>query len=92
MKFAPKQSLVGFHPSAAHLPKSVEPNHPEVAAAVAAQLQYAASQHRQRRASQGYAPPCPPKYSQPKYVPPSYAPPPPPPPSYAPPQPTYSSS
>ena len=28
----------GFHPSAAHLPQPVEPNHPEVAAAVAAQL------------------------------------------------------
>jgi len=31
----------GFHPSAPHLPKSVEPNHPEVAAAVRAQLEFA---------------------------------------------------
>ena len=28
----------GFHPSAPHLPKSVVPNHPEVQAAVDAQL------------------------------------------------------
>ena len=35
----------GFHPSAAHLPKPVEPNHPEVAAAVAAQLEAAAHHH-----------------------------------------------
>ena len=74
----------GFHPSADHLPQSVKPNHPEVAAAVAAQLKYAANHHRQRRASPGYGVPCPPKYSQPKYVPP---------PSYAPaPKPKYSSS
>ena len=67
--------ISGFHPSAEHLPKSVEPNHPEVAAAVAAQLEYAASQHRARRAA-GYSapPPCPPKYVQPA---PQYNPPPP---------------
>ena len=35
----------GFHPSAAHLPKPVAPNHPEVAAAVAAQLEAAAHHH-----------------------------------------------
>merc|ERR1719225_93064 len=34
----------GFHPSAPFLPKSVEPNHPEVAAAVRAQLEFAASE------------------------------------------------
>jgi len=34
----------GFHPSAPFLPKSVEPNHPEVAAAVKAQLEFAASE------------------------------------------------
>ena len=31
----------GYHPSAPHLPKSVEPNHPEVAAAVRAQMEFA---------------------------------------------------
>ena len=34
----------GFHPSAPHLPKPVEISHPEVAAAVAAQLKFAAEQ------------------------------------------------
>ena len=31
----------GYHPSAPHLPRSVEPNHPEVAAAVRAQMEFA---------------------------------------------------
>ena len=31
----------GYHPSAPHLPQSVEPNHPEVAAAVRAQIAFA---------------------------------------------------
>jgi len=35
----------GFHASGAHLPKSVEPNHPEVAAAVRAQIAFAAEEH-----------------------------------------------
>ena len=34
----------GYHPSAAHLPRSVEPNHPEVAEAVRAQLAAAAEE------------------------------------------------
>ena len=34
----------GYHPSAAHLPQSVEPDHPEVAAAVRAQLAFAAEE------------------------------------------------
>merc|ERR1712115_6646 len=34
----------GYHPSAAPLPVSVEPNHPEVAAAVRAQLEFAAEE------------------------------------------------
>merc|ERR1711902_322218 len=34
----------GYHPSAPHLPVSVEPNHPEVAAAVRAQLAFAAEE------------------------------------------------
>ena len=34
----------GFHPSAPHLPQSVQPNHPEVAAAVRAQLEFAAQE------------------------------------------------
>ena len=34
----------GFHPSAPHLPKPVEPNHPEVAAAVRAQIAFAAEE------------------------------------------------
>merc|ERR1711974_232131 len=34
----------GYHPSAPHLPKSVEPNHPEVAAAVRSQLEFAAEE------------------------------------------------
>ena len=53
----------GFHPSAAHLPQPVQPNHPEVAAAVAAQLEAAAGHHYRRyRRDTGYSapPPCPP--------------------------------
>ena len=34
----------GYHPTARHLPKSVEPDHPEVAAAVRAQLAFAAEE------------------------------------------------
>jgi len=34
----------GFHATAPHLPKSVEPNHPEVAAAVRAQIAFAAEE------------------------------------------------
>merc|ERR1712027_11101 len=34
----------GFHPSAPHLPQPVAPNHPEVAAAVRAQLEFAAQE------------------------------------------------
>ena len=34
----------GYHPSAAHLPRSVQPNHPEVAEAVRAQLAAAAEE------------------------------------------------
>jgi len=34
----------GYHPSAPHLPRSVQPNHPEVAEAVRAQLEYAAQE------------------------------------------------
>ena len=34
----------GFHASAPHLPKAVEPNHPEVAAAVRAQIAFAAEE------------------------------------------------
>jgi len=34
----------GYHPSAPHLPRSVVPNHPEVAEAVRAQLEYAAQE------------------------------------------------
>lgn len=41
----------GFHASAPHLPKSVEPNHPEVAAAVRAQIQFAAEEDAARAAS-----------------------------------------
>ena len=36
----------GFHASAPHLPQPVAPNHPEVAAAVEAQLRFAAEQGR----------------------------------------------
>ena len=35
----------GFHPSAPFLPKSVEPIHPEIKAAVEAQLRFAAEQN-----------------------------------------------
>ena len=41
----------GFHPTAAHLPKSVEPDHPEVAAAVRAQLDFAAQEDAAAAAS-----------------------------------------
>ncbi|XP_023327399.1 endocuticle structural glycoprotein ABD-4 [Eurytemora carolleeae] len=41
----------GFHPTAAHLPKSVEPDHPEVAAAVRAQLEFAAQEDAAAAAS-----------------------------------------
>lgn len=41
----------GFQPSAAHLPKSVEPIHPEVRAAVAAQLAFAAEEDAAAAAS-----------------------------------------
>ena len=34
----------GYHPSAPHLPRSVEPDHPEVAAAVKSQLEFAAQE------------------------------------------------
>eukprot|EP00092_Neocalanus_flemingeri_P101217 GFUD01129408.1.p1 GENE.GFUD01129408.1~~GFUD01129408.1.p1 ORF type:complete len:144 (+),score=36.47 GFUD01129408.1:36-434(+) len=34
----------GFHPTLDHLPQPVKPDHPEVAAAVAAQLAFAASE------------------------------------------------
>merc|ERR1712128_280601 len=34
----------GYHPSAPHLPRSVQPNHPSVAAAVRAQLELAAEE------------------------------------------------
>jgi len=34
----------GFHATAPHLPRNVEPNHPEVAAAVRAQIQFAAEE------------------------------------------------
>jgi len=67
----------GFHPSAAHLPQPVEPNHPEVAAAVAAQLAAAADHHYKRyKRDTGYSapPPCPPP--EPTYEPaplPSYS-------------------
>jgi len=65
----------GFHPTAAHLPQPVQPNHPEVAAAVKAQLAHAAAHHYRRyRRDAHYAPPPPPC----------------PPPSYEEPQPSYS--
>jgi len=41
----------GFHATAPHLPKSVEPNHPEVAAAVRAQIKFAAEEDAARAAS-----------------------------------------
>jgi len=41
----------GYHPSAPFLPKSVEPNHPEVAAAVRAQLEFAAQEEAAAAAS-----------------------------------------
>ena len=50
----------GMHPSGVYFPKAVQPNHPEVAAAVKAQIAFA----RQQDAKTGGAPkgnPCPPK-------------------------------
>jgi len=48
----------GFHPSAPHLPKSVEPNHPEVAAAVRAQIAFAEEEEAAAsRQSNSYASP-----------------------------------
>ena len=50
----------GFHPSAPHLPKPVEPLHPEIAAAVEAQLRFAAEEEAAAAAStrsQSYAAP-----------------------------------
>jgi len=41
----------GFHPSAAHIPQPVQPNHPEVAAAVRAQLEFAAAEDAARAAA-----------------------------------------
>merc|ERR1712054_655840 len=41
----------GFHPSAPHLPKPVEPLHPEIAAAVEAQLRFAAEEDAAAAAS-----------------------------------------
>ena len=41
----------GFHPTAPHLPQSVVPNHPEVAAAVEAQLRFAAEEDAAAAAS-----------------------------------------
>ena len=41
----------GFHASAPHLPKSVVPNHPEVAAAVRAQIAFAADEDAAAAAS-----------------------------------------
>ena len=47
----------GFHPTLDHLPKPVEPDHPEVAAAVAAQIAFAGPP------PPAPANPCPPKIS-----------------------------
>lgn len=41
----------GFHPTAPHLPQSVQPDHPEVAAAVRAQLEFAAQEEAAAAAS-----------------------------------------
>jgi len=41
----------GYHPSAPHLPKSVQPNHPEVAAAVRAQMEFARQEEANRAAA-----------------------------------------
>jgi len=41
----------GYHPSAPHLPRSVEPNHPEVAAAVRAQMEFARQEEAAAAAS-----------------------------------------
>ena len=39
-----KADETGFHPTAPHFPQPVLPDHPEVAAAVAAQLRFAAEE------------------------------------------------
>ena len=52
----------GYHPSAPFLPQPVAPNHPEVAAAVEAQLRFAAEQEAEAAASsrsESYAAPAP---------------------------------
>ena len=50
----------GFHPTGEHFPKPVEPDHPEVAAAVKAQIAFARRQDAKNGgATQGN--PCPPK-------------------------------
>jgi len=41
----------GYHPSAPHLPRSVQPNHPEVAAAVRSQLEFAAQEEEEAAAA-----------------------------------------
>jgi len=41
----------GFHATAPHLPRNVEPNHPEVAAAVRAQIKFAAEEDAARAAA-----------------------------------------
>ena len=41
----------GYHPSAPHLPRSVQPDHPEVAEAVRAQLEFAAQEEAAAAAS-----------------------------------------
>merc|ERR1712027_96456 len=41
----------GFHATAPHLPQNVVPNHPEVAAAVKAQIKFAAEEDAARAAS-----------------------------------------
>lgn len=68
----------GFHATAPHLPRSVEPNHPEVAAAVRAQIAFAAKEDalsaRKTAASTkstSYSAP-PPSYSAPADYLPSY--------------------
>merc|ERR1712029_960737 len=41
----------GFHPTASHIPKPVAPNHPEVAAAVRAQIAFAKEEDAAKAAS-----------------------------------------
>ena len=45
----------GFHPTAPHLPQSVVPNHPEVAAAVEAQLRFSADEDAAEAASSRFS-------------------------------------